>query len=215
MPKMKQFVAKIHTFQAGVLKDNVSAVKEFIKNVPPEALFRIKGLTVPDFKISPFSKATDEIPIDTSDMSMLEIACCARKTKIFKFMTELLNMRKSRDFLVDRRNKWIQEQRFVFIPILNRDEHIFEGLLELSNIWSVQDLQDLMLFCKQAKWIRGVEIVLQSKSCTRQFLCLDHVEQNRFCHKALQLAYELTDEEVTGKDASETTDLHISIPITQ
>jgi hypothetical protein len=160
MPKMKQFVAKIHTFQAGVLKDNISAVKEFIKNVPPEALFRIKGLTVPDYKIAPFSKTTDEIAIDTSDMSMLEIACCTRKTKIFKFMTELLNMRKSRDFLVDRRNKWIQEQRFVFIPILNRDDHIFEGLLELSNIWSMQDLQDLMLFCKQAKWVRGVEIVL-------------------------------------------------------
>jgi hypothetical protein len=29
------------------------------------------------------------------------------------------------------------------------------------------------------------------------------------------LAYELTDEEVTGVDAAETTDLHVTIPITQ
>ena len=151
-----------------LVKDNANDVKSFSKdNVPPEALFIIKGLEIPNYSITPFAKSTDSIPIDTRDMSLLEVACCTQRMKVVQMMTETLNMRNSRDFIDDRRNKSIQEQRFIFIPILNRDAETLQTLMELSNIWSMQDIQDIMSFCKQVKWPRGVEIVLESKSCTR------------------------------------------------
>ena len=59
MSKMKQFIAKIQSMFKGVLKDNVSAIKDILSNVPPEALFRIKGLQVPEYKVTPFPKSTD------------------------------------------------------------------------------------------------------------------------------------------------------------
>lgn len=105
MPKMHQFTDRFNRFFKAIIKDNVSDVKSFAKDVPPEALFHIKGLEIPGYTISPFAKSTDSVPIDTKDMSMLEVACCTQKMKVFKFMSRDLNMRRSRDFLIDRRSK--------------------------------------------------------------------------------------------------------------
>ena len=110
MPKMNQFTDKFLRVFKALIKDNANEVKSFSDdNVPPEALFLIKGLEIPGYTISPFAKSTDSIPIDTRDMSLLEVACCTQKMKVVKMMTETLNMRNSRDFLDDRRNKSIQE----------------------------------------------------------------------------------------------------------
>lgn len=104
---MKQFIAKIQSMFKGVLKDSVSAIKDILSNVPPEALFRIKGLQVPEYKVTPFPKSTDSISVDTTDMTMLEIACCTRKMKIQTFMMNNLHLMHSRDFMEKRRNKSI------------------------------------------------------------------------------------------------------------
>lgn len=44
--------------------------------------------------------------------------------------------------------KSIDEQKFIFIPILKRDEETLATLLELTNLWTIQDLKDIMLLCK-------------------------------------------------------------------
>ena len=66
------------------------------------------------------------------------------------------------------------------MPILNRDEVTLKKLLELTNLWTLRDLMDIMLLCKQMKWYEGVETVLRSKSCQRQYLTIPHTNQNEF-----------------------------------
>ena len=53
------------------------------------------------------------------------------------------------------------------MPILKRDESTLAALLELTNLWSLQDMCDILLFCKQMKWTEGIETVLKSKACHR------------------------------------------------
>ena len=73
-----------------------------------------------------------------------------------------------------------------------------------------------MMCCKQVKWPRGVELTLQSNACVRQYLTVSHEEQNKFLHKALNLPFELTDEEMPGADLSTMADeQRTAIPITQ
>ena len=76
-------------------------------------------------------------------------------------------VRHERDFCKNRNSKSIHEQNFIFVPILQRDEMALKLLLELTNLWTLNDLKDIMLLCKQMKWAEGIEVVLKSKSCHR------------------------------------------------
>ena len=63
-------------------------------------------------------------------------------------------------------------------------------LLALPNLWTLQQLEDLMQLSKQMRWSRGIEVILESKSCQRIFTSLSHTVQNIFCRRALKLPYE-------------------------
>ena len=80
------------------------------------------------------------------------------------------------------------------MPILNRDDVTLAKLLDLTNLWSLQDLQDIMLLCKQMKWSEGIETVLKSKSCHRQYLTIPHTSQNVFLQYVTNLPYQMMDD---------------------
>mmetsp|Transcript_6917 Transcript_6917/g.8286 ORF Transcript_6917/g.8286 Transcript_6917/m.8286 type:complete len:110 (+) Transcript_6917:1296-1625(+) len=109
-------------------------------------------------------------------MTIFELACCMKHHKLLDMLIRGLGVRHERDFTRDRASKQIHEQIFVFVPILNRDETTLQKLLELTNLWTLRDLHDIMLFCKQLKWFEGIEVVLKSKSCHRQYLTIPHTE---------------------------------------
>jgi hypothetical protein len=70
----------------------------------------------------------------------------------------------------------IHDQHFVYIPILKKNALIVRELLQISSLWTMDDLVDMMVLCKQAKWAEGITIVLQSKAMHRNFLALTHVD---------------------------------------
>ena len=61
MPKMSQFTDKFPRLYKAMHKGNVSDIKSFLKDVPAEALFLIKGFQVPGYEITPFKKCTDAV----------------------------------------------------------------------------------------------------------------------------------------------------------
>ena len=87
----------------------------------------------------------------------------------------------------------IYDMHFAFVPILKKNAVMLRELLEISNLWSLADLRDIMVLCKQAKWAEGISIVLQSKAMHRNFLAMHHVDQNQFLHETIMLPYELLD----------------------
>lgn len=103
-------------------------------------------------------------------------------------------MRNSRDFVSERHSKSISEQKFIFVPLIKRDEQTVATLLQMTNLWSLQDLKDMMLLCKQLKWAEGIEIILRSKSCHRQYLTIPHTSQNLFLHYVSKIPYQLIDD---------------------
>ena len=123
--------------------------------------------------LNPFPSQTDPIQLDTTQMTVFEIACCLQKPDLVKLLISApFCVRHDRDITTRRGQKQLHEQMFIFAPMVNRDEATFKELLELSNLWTLRDMHDLMFFCKQLKWFEGIEIVLKSKSCRRQYLTI-------------------------------------------
>ena len=80
------------------------------------------------------------------------------------------------------------------MPLLKRDEQTLNALLELTNLWTLQDMKDILHLCKQMKWAEGLEVTLKSKSCHRQFLTIPHTEQNEFLHYVTKITYQQIDD---------------------
>ena len=122
---------------------------------------------------------------------MLECSCVLDNDKrVFKYLTEEVYVKHSRDFNVNRANLRIHEQSFIFIPFLRKKWSIVKDILALYNLWSMKQLEDLMLLGKQLKWSQGIELVLDSRSCQRLYMNLPHTAQNVFCSRLLRLPYE-------------------------
>ena len=54
--------------------------------IPAEALFLIKGLEIPELKLNPFPGQTDEIKVDTSQMSILELVCVLGHQSLLQYL---------------------------------------------------------------------------------------------------------------------------------
>ena len=98
-------------------------------------------------------------------MNVVEIACCLGNQNILNVLLDEKVVKHERDFSINRLKRNIFQQNFVLIPILKRDEQTLAKLLDLTNLWQLQDMNQIILLCKQVKWPAGIEIVLKSKSC--------------------------------------------------
>ena len=159
--------------------------------IPKEALFKCTGKKFEDFVVD-VENVLVGVQFDTEHMNILELACVFGYHDIFMFLVKDMNLRNARDFL-KRENSMIHDQQFVYIPILKKNALIVRELLQISSLWTMDDLVDMMVLCKQAKWAEGITIVLQSKAMHRNFLALTHVDQNLFLHDTVKLSYELLD----------------------
>ena len=90
----------------------------------------------------------DDIEVETKNMSMLECICVFNQKKLFKYLIEDELICHSRDFNMKRNNQKICEQMFIFIPMIKKEWWIVTDLLQLSNLWSLKQLEDLMLLSK-------------------------------------------------------------------
>ena len=109
----------------------------------------------------------------------------------YTFLVKEMNLRNKRDFCAN--HQMIQDTHAVFVPILKKQGLMLRELLEISNLWTLEDLKDMMVLCKQAKWSEGISIILQSKAMHRNFLAMHHIDQNIFLHDTVRLPYELLD----------------------
>ena len=67
----------------------------------------IKGLEIADLKVNPFPGQTDDIKIDTSQMSILELVCVLGHQQLLQYLLKDLQVRHNRDFSVDRHSRSI------------------------------------------------------------------------------------------------------------
>lgn len=75
-----------------------------------EALFLIDGIKISGpLSVNPFPGQTDEIQVDTTKMTVLEIACCLSLNKLLDYLIKELVVRNDRDFCRDRSSKSIDE----------------------------------------------------------------------------------------------------------
>lgn len=68
------------------------------------------------------------VQFDTEKMNLLEFACVFGYHDIFTFLVKEMNLRNARDFK-KRDNSMIQDQHFVYIPILKKNALIVRELL--------------------------------------------------------------------------------------
>ena len=139
-------IAKVHH---AIRKDKVGELRDVLaKHIPKEALFLINGLVTENYKIA-LPLGLDDLEIETSKMSMLECACVFDNDKrVFKYLVEEAHVNHSRDFHLHRPNMRIHEQFFIFVPMLKKNWSLVKDLLQLSNRWSLKQLEDLMLLSK-------------------------------------------------------------------
>ena len=165
--------------------------------------------------VNPFPGQTDDVKIDASRMTILEIICVLGHQSILQYLLKDLQVRHNRDFCQDRHSRSIDQQKFVFVPILKKDEQTLAALLELTNLWTLQDLCDMMLLCKQMKWAEGIETVLRSKSCHRQYLTVPNWIQNQFLNYVTKIPYQQIDDvedddEATAIEATAKQDIRVT-----
>ena len=122
------------------MKGSIPDVKSCLKVIPAEAFFLIDGLEAPDITVNPFPSQTDDITLNLKEMTMIEVICCLQHRKLLDFLVKELGITHSRDFVRNRQAKALNEQKFVYMPILKRDEATLATLLELINLWTLQDL---------------------------------------------------------------------------
>ena len=95
MLKKKESVAKgfsnhISTLHRSVRKGKLVNFINCLKTIPAEALFLIKGLEIEELKVNPFPGQTDEIKIDTTNMSILELVCVLGHNSLLQYLLKEL-----------------------------------------------------------------------------------------------------------------------------
>ena len=65
-----------------------------------------------------------------------------------------MNLRTNRDFRAH--HQMIHDMQFIFVPILKKNSQMLKELLQISNLWTLEDMKDIMVLCKQAKWSEGI-----------------------------------------------------------
>ena len=145
LDKVEGHISKVHTAVRG---GNVGGLKSIIdKHIPKEGFFLVSGLETPNYKV-PLPFGLDDIEVETSNLSMLECACVFNQKKVFKYLIEDMHICHSRDFSIKRGNQMISEQLFIFIPMIKKEWAMVTDLLQLSNLWTLKQLEDLMLLSK-------------------------------------------------------------------
>lgn len=202
---MPKFIGKIDSLIEGIRKGSKSEVKGILEKgfVPPEGLFVVRGYLKFESTVSPFENYLDKVNIETKNCTMLEIVCTLGNLTLFDYLTKTLRLRHARDFRSDQGQiQFVSQQYFVYLPLLRRDEKFVTELLELTNLWTLGQLEDMALICRQLKWSKGINAVLSSKSCKRQYLTMPHTSQNLFLRYIMKLPFEITDTEVKGVDGA-------------
>ena len=134
---MHKFIDHITAVHAAIKSDKVGKLKSVIeKHIPKEGLFLINGLEISDYKI-PLPFGLDDLELDTTKLSMMECVCVFDKKKLFRYMMEELHLCHSRDFNLNRNNQTINEQYFIFVPMLRKEMGMCSDLLNLSNLWTL------------------------------------------------------------------------------
>ena len=106
-----------------MIKGKLNNFQNSLRVIPAEALFLITGLDMKELTVvNPFPGQTDDVKIDASWMTILEIICVLGHQSLLQYLLKDLQVRHNRDFCQDRHARSINQQKFVFVPILKRDE---------------------------------------------------------------------------------------------
>jgi len=176
-----------------VYANNLDMVKKFVGSkeysIPRVAVKTINGFSAQEGILLPISYLEDQQIIETDMMNPLELACARGFSDITKYFIFDLNLKQKLEFNQEYKSKPIEDLSFVFVPILLKHSGVFEQVLSIPTLWSFEDLRQISVFIKQAKWREGYQIFFKSNSVRIQYKRLPLPQRFKFIRDCLMLPY--------------------------
>jgi len=97
-------------------------------------------------------------------MNPIELACVRGHSELLTYYINELNIQTKVEFNVNYETLSIEQMPFIFVPIVTKNAEVFKILLNISNLWSYNDLKEISIFLKQIKWREGYQIFFRTIS---------------------------------------------------
>ena len=124
-------------------------------------------------------------------MNPLELACSKGLDEMVNLFVNTLGLKSKADLNPKLETLPLEQLPFIYLPIVQKDPRVFEILLSLSHLWSLEQLRQMAGFLKEVKWREGFQILLRSTSVHHQYKRLSMPDRLRFIQDSLMVPYEL------------------------
>ena len=81
-------------------------------------------------------------------MNPVEIACVRGFSDMLRYMVFDLNIKSQKAFNVDFETLAIDKKLFLYVPILAKEDGVFEILMNIPTLWTYEDLRQISIFLK-------------------------------------------------------------------
>lgn len=78
---------------------------------------------------------------DILSMNPVEIACVRGYADMLRYFVYDLKLQTGKGFNVDNENLPIDRKLYIYVPILAKEEGVFEILMNIPTLWSYEDLR--------------------------------------------------------------------------
>ena len=133
--------------------NNLTKVKKYLDprnmygtSVPREAVKTCEGFDDEDV-VRVTIEASQQVEVFATDMmNPLELACVRGHASLLSYLVNECNYRSRSEF--QKEFGPIESMPFIFVPLLQKNGEIMEILLNISTLWTLEDLKNIFLFMK-------------------------------------------------------------------
>ena len=74
-------------------------------------------------------------------MNPIEIACVSGFADMLRYFVNDLNLKSGKEFNEDNENLTIVKKSYIYVPIVAKEEGVFEILMNIPTLWNYEDLR--------------------------------------------------------------------------
>ena len=146
---------------------NLDKVKKYTEpknlsttSIPVEAIETLEGFDDDEPLRVKIEVSNQYEEFDTEMMNPIELAAVKGQDAVLSHLVNVANFRKRSEFT----NNWgsIETMPFIFAPILSKNSKVVKILLDVANLWSMDELKQIAVYMKHVNWPEGIKIVLAS-----------------------------------------------------
>ena len=101
---------------------------------------------------------------ETDQMNPVELACVRGCKEVLSYFVKDMNLKSKTEFNVNHATLPLEQQPFIYCPLLRKDAGVIEILLDIANMWNYDELSLILVFMKQVKWREGIQIFFKSNA---------------------------------------------------